>query len=99
MLEKHNYERESYIMFYALATRGKLHFIVKRNLTSSNPVKDVLKTSSPTRVPEAPNDFAFQIEPSSRTSLASDVFQGLSPEPKVEWEDYQLKLQTCACKW
>lgn len=47
----------------------------------AHPVNDVLKTTSPTWVPEAPNDLAFQIEPSSSTSLASEFFQGLSPFP------------------
>lgn len=42
------------------------------------PIKDVLKTTSPTWVPEAPNDLALQTEPSSSTSLASAIFQGLS---------------------
>jgi len=45
------------------------------------PVNDVLKTTSPTWVPEAPNDLAFQIEPSSNTSLASEFFHGLSALP------------------
>lgn len=49
----------------------------------AHPVKDVLKTTSPTCVPVAPNDLAFQIEPSSSTSLASHVFQGLSAKPKA----------------
>lgn len=49
------------------------------------PVKDVLKTTSPTWVPEAPKDFAFQIEPSSSTSLASAIFQGLSAEHKIHF--------------
>lgn len=52
------------------------------------PVKDVLKTTSPTWVPEAPNDLAFQIEPSSRTSLASATFHGLSTRPAAHPEKY-----------
>ena len=53
--------------------------LILRFYSSSHPVNDVLKTTSPSWVPEAPNDFAFQIDPSSSTSLASDVFHGLSP--------------------
>lgn len=41
-----------------------------------DPVIDVLKTTSATRVPKAPKDFPFQMDPSSRTSLVSEIFQG-----------------------
>jgi hypothetical protein len=37
---------------------------------------DVLKTTSPSAVPFAPKDWPFHTEPSSRTSLQSDVFHG-----------------------
>jgi len=54
-----------------------------------------LKTTSPTWVPEAPNDFALQIEPSSSTSLASEFFQGLSPLPMSHaTELHQLTILT-----
>jgi len=42
------------------------------------PVSDVLKTTSPTCVPEAPKDLALHTEPSSRTRRASLSFHGLS---------------------
>lgn len=58
-----------------------------------HPVNDVLKTTSPTWVPEAPNDFAFQIEPSSSTSLASEFFQGLSPLPMFHADKTQRQSQ------
>jgi len=51
-------------------------------MKKSYPVKEVLKTTSPTWVPLAPNDLALQTEPSSSTNLASEVFQGLSTTPK-----------------
>lgn len=51
------------------------------------PVKDVLKTTSPTWVPEAPNDLALHMEPSSSTSLASASFHGLSPKPMSQHID------------
>lgn len=61
-------------------------FILKGNQNSNNvssyPVKEVLKTTSPTWVPEAPKDLALQTEPSSRTSLASANFHGLSANPE-----------------
>lgn len=50
---------------------------VKRWSTNIYPVNDVLKTTSPTCVPEAPKDFALHTEPSSSTSRASLSFQGL----------------------
>jgi hypothetical protein len=46
------------------------------------PVKDVLKTTSATWVPEAPKDFALHAEPSSRTRRASLSFHGLSAKKK-----------------
>lgn len=54
-----------------------------RKKTPSYPVKEVLNTTSPNGVPEAPNDFAFQTEPSSRTSRASATFHGISARPKL----------------
>ena len=56
---------------------------LQRNYILAHPVRDVLNTTSPTCVPEAPNDLAIQIEPSSSTSLASEVFHGLSAKPKA----------------
>lgn len=52
----------------------------KQQVENAYPVKDVLNTTSPTCVPEAPNDLALHMEPSSRTSLASEVFHGLSAD-------------------
>lgn len=63
---------------------NECRFIYK--VSSSHPVNDVLKTTSPTWVPEAPNDFAFQIDPSSNISLAPEVFQGLSPLPIFQYK-------------
>lgn len=52
-------------------------------VTPSHPVNEVLNTTSPTCVPEAPNDLAFQTDPSSSTSLASATFQGATFYPEI----------------
>lgn len=67
---------------------NECRFIYK--VSSSHPVNDVLKTTSPTWVPEAPNDFAFQIDPSSNISLAPEVFQGLSPLPIFQYKKKKM---------
>lgn len=59
------------------------------------PVNDVLKTTSPTWVPEAPNDFARQIEPSSSTNLASATFHGLSTNPKTPFFSIISTIYNC----
>lgn len=50
----------------------------------AHPVKEVLKTNSATRVPEAPKDLADHTEPSSNTSLALYELQGFSRSPTYQ---------------
>lgn len=58
----------------------------------------MLKTTSPTWVPEAPKDFARQIDPSSSTSRASATFHGLSPNSETEFFEKNQR-QTILFRW
>ena len=61
-----------------LSNQKKTFHTRTRKVADTYPVKEVLNTTSPTWVPVAPNDFPLQIEPSSRTSRQSVVFQGFA---------------------
>jgi hypothetical protein len=59
-------------------TKKKTFHTCTRKVADTYPVKEVLNTTSPTWVPVVPNDFPLQIEPSSKTSRQSVVFQGFA---------------------
>ena len=61
-----------------LCNQKKTFHTRTRKVADTHPVKEVLNTTSPTWVPVVPNDFPLQIEPSSKTSRQSVVFQGFA---------------------